>query len=83
VPPQGETGVRGATEVERERRVAGDVFFKKGHMLFDWRRTASMAASSISKVLGESGGFRTVRRYSIGTEIGMKFVGEEGRVEMG
>jgi len=29
-------------EVERERRVAGEVFFKNGHMDFDWRSTASM-----------------------------------------
>jgi hypothetical protein len=33
-------------EVERERRVAGEVFFKKGHMDFDWRSTASMIAVS-------------------------------------
>ena len=30
--------------VERERRVAGEVFFKNGHMDFDCRRTESMVA---------------------------------------
>lgn len=29
-------------EVDRARRVAGVVFFRKGHMALDWRRTASM-----------------------------------------
>lgn len=28
----------------RERRVAGEVFLRKGHMVLDWRRTASMVA---------------------------------------
>lgn len=32
------------TEVERDRRVAGDVFFKNGQTPLDWRRTASMTA---------------------------------------
>lgn len=41
LPPPGETW---RVEVERERRVAGEVFFKKGHMDFDWRRTVSMMA---------------------------------------
>ena len=43
VPPPGETWVR-AVEVESERRVAGDVFCKKGHRDLDWRRTASIVA---------------------------------------
>jgi hypothetical protein len=43
LPPPGEA-LRAV--VERERRVAGDVFFKKGHMDFDWRSTASMIAFS-------------------------------------
>lgn len=30
-------------EVERERSVAGEVFFRNGHIAFDWRSTASMA----------------------------------------
>lgn len=29
---------------ERERRVAGEVFFRKGHMVLDCRRTVSMVA---------------------------------------
>jgi hypothetical protein len=29
--------------VDRERRVAGDVFFKKGHTARDWRRRVSIA----------------------------------------
>ena len=43
LPPPGEAW-RAGEEVERERRVAGDVFFKNGHIAFDWRRTASMVA---------------------------------------
>jgi hypothetical protein len=39
LPPPGEAW---RVEVERERRVAGEVFFKNGHMDFDWRSTASM-----------------------------------------
>lgn len=38
VPPPGDWWV----EVERERRVAGDVFFKKGQTPLDWRRRASI-----------------------------------------
>lgn len=30
-------------EVDRERSVAGEVFFRNGHIAFDWRSTASMA----------------------------------------
>ena len=41
LPPPGEA-LR--VVVESERRVAGEVFFKKGHMDFDWRSTASMIA---------------------------------------
>jgi hypothetical protein len=44
LPPPGEA-CHLAVEVERERNVAGEVFFKKGHMAFDWRRAASMANS--------------------------------------
>ena len=29
--------------MERERSVAGEVFFRNGHIAFDWRSTASMA----------------------------------------
>lgn len=39
LPPHGEA-LR--VEVERERRVAGEVFLRNGHIDFDWRRTASM-----------------------------------------
>ena len=38
VPPPGDCWV----VVERERRVAGQVFFKNGHRPLDWRRSASM-----------------------------------------
>lgn len=41
LPPPGEA--LWALVVESERRVAGDVFFKNGHMDRDWRRRASMA----------------------------------------
>ncbi len=40
VPPPGDCWV----VVERERRVAGQVFFKKGHMPLDWRSKASMSS---------------------------------------
>jgi hypothetical protein len=40
LPPPGEAW---RVEVERERSIAGEVFFKNGHMDFDWRSTASMA----------------------------------------
>lgn len=34
-----------------ERRVAGEVLFKKGHMALDWRRRASIVvAKSVAKV---------------------------------
>lgn len=53
LPPQGEEACR--AEVERARSVAGEVFFKNGHMDFDWRRTASMvAASKRMRVLWDS-----------------------------
>ena len=42
VPPHGEAW--GRVEVDRARRVEGDVFFKKGHMALDCRRTASIVA---------------------------------------
>lgn len=35
-------------EVERDRRVAGEVFFKKGHMDLDCRSTASMVVTKES-----------------------------------
>lgn len=31
----------------RERRVAGEVFLRKGHMVLDWRRTVSMAGAIV------------------------------------
>jgi hypothetical protein len=42
LPPPGEA-CRAEVEVERERSVAGEVFFRNGHIAFDWRSTASMA----------------------------------------
>jgi hypothetical protein len=51
VPPPGETWLR-TVEVERERRVAGDVFCKKGHRDLDWRRTASMIAIRLASTIG-------------------------------
>ena len=42
LPPPGEAWR--VAVVERERRVAGEVFFKNGHMDFDCRRTESMVA---------------------------------------
>jgi hypothetical protein len=51
VPPPGDAWVR-AVEVERERRVAGDVFCKKGHRDLDWRRTASMMATWLEIAIG-------------------------------
>lgn len=43
VPPQGEEACgAGRVEVDSARRVAGEAFFKKGHMALDCRRTASM-----------------------------------------
>ena len=51
VPPPGEAWLR-AVEVERERRVAGDVLCKKGHRDLDWRRTASMIAIQLERAIG-------------------------------
>jgi len=44
VPPQGDEawGGAGRVEVDSARRVAGEAFFRKGHMALDCRRTASM-----------------------------------------
>lgn len=44
-PPPGEAW-RTAV-VDRVRKVEGEVFFMKGHMLRDWRRRASIAATEI------------------------------------
>lgn len=44
-PPPGEAW-RTAV-VDRLRKVEGEVFFMKGHMLRDWRRRASIAATEI------------------------------------
>lgn len=43
LPPPGEA--LWALVVESERRVAGDVFFKNGHMDRDWRRSDSMVGN--------------------------------------
>lgn len=43
LPPPGEA-CHLAVEVDSDRRVAGEVFFKKGHMALDCRRTESMIA---------------------------------------
>lgn len=51
MPPPGEAWLR-AVVVERDRRVAGDVFCKKGHMDLDWRRTASMIAIRLRSAIG-------------------------------
>jgi hypothetical protein len=40
-PPPGEA-LWPAFVVDSERSVAGEVFFRKGHMERDWRRRASM-----------------------------------------
>jgi hypothetical protein len=48
LPPPGEAW---RVEVERERSMAGEVFFKNGHMDFDWRSTASMAGDWIAQQL--------------------------------
>ncbi len=44
VPPPGDWRV----EVERERKVAGEVFFKKGQTPLDWCRRASMMRLEVS-----------------------------------
>ena len=41
VPPPGEWWVA----VDKERRVDGEVFFKKGHMALEWDNKASIVAS--------------------------------------
>lgn len=48
LPPPGEAW-RAGVVVERERRVAGQVFFKNGQTALDWRRTASMVAVAIDQ----------------------------------
>jgi hypothetical protein len=45
VPPPGDWWV----VVDRDRKVAGEVFFKKGHMPLDWRSRASMMSTKVSK----------------------------------
>lgn len=43
MPPHGEeTLAAGRVDVDKARKVAGDAFFRKGHMALDCRRTASM-----------------------------------------
>lgn len=62
VPPQGEeaaAGSAGRVEVERARRVAGEAFFRNGHMALDCRRTASMMAMR-SNWAAERGGLSCV-----------------------
>ena len=36
--------------VERERRVAGEVLFRNGHMARLWRKRASMVASGLEVI---------------------------------
>jgi hypothetical protein len=43
VPPPGDWCVA----VERERSVAGEVFFRKGHMALDWLKRDSMGGASL------------------------------------
>lgn len=48
-PPQGEEATAwgaGRVEEDKARKVAGEAFFRKGHMALDCRRTASMMGSS-------------------------------------
>jgi hypothetical protein len=54
LPPPGEAW---RVEVERERSVAGEVFFKNGHMDFDWRSTASMAGRRADWIAQQLGGW--------------------------
>jgi hypothetical protein len=54
LPPPGEAW---RVEVERERSVAGEVFFKNGHMDFDWRSTASMAGRRVDWIAQQLGGW--------------------------
>ena len=56
MPPPGEAWLR-AVEVERDRRVAGDVFCKKGHKDLDWRRTASMMVIQLENAIGVNFGW--------------------------
>jgi hypothetical protein len=43
LPAPGETSWRAAAVVvERERSVAGDVLWRNGHMVLDWRKRDSM-----------------------------------------
>jgi hypothetical protein len=44
LPALGETSWLAAVVVESERSVAGDVLWRNGHMVLDWRRRASMIA---------------------------------------
>jgi hypothetical protein len=46
LPAPGETSWPAAV-VERERRVAGDVFERNGHMDLDWRKRASMLVNGV------------------------------------
>jgi hypothetical protein len=46
LPAPGETSWPAAV-VESERRVAGDVFERNGHMDLDWRKRASMLVNGV------------------------------------
>lgn len=52
LPPPGEACQR-ALEVDNDRRVAGEVLFKKGHIALDCRRTASMVAVVVRELQRE------------------------------
>jgi hypothetical protein len=49
LPAPGETSWPAAV-VERERRVAGEVFERNGHMVLDWRRRASILVNGVFRV---------------------------------
>ena len=58
VPPPGDC----CLVVERVRRVAGEVFFKKGHMPFDWRRRASILVSQFVREIEREVGSKSQRK---------------------
>jgi hypothetical protein len=76
LPAPGETSWPAAVaDVERERRVAGDVFERNGHIDLDWRKTASMITSC---VIGDSG-ITKIERTDVGFVRGRSADGEEKR----
>jgi len=63
-PPPGEALWATMDEVERERRVAGEVLCKNGHMPRDWRSRASMIA-------GSQGDLRSVKLGGVNIFLGL------------